>query len=154
MGKNKFDYCIFIDYSENLIGYLIIESDKIGTLLPKIIRFRHYKNVRNKKLYLKNVRQTFKREKILDYFLKHKIRAVRYNIEIFLDIGLFIKSNSNCLIFVCIDNNQYNSFQTFVKIVNGENIVIVKESELKVDTPEYQISLVLDNWLNMERLKI
>ena len=153
MGKREFDYYVYIDYSDDLIGYVIIDNKGINILLPKILRFRHYREARDKKLYLKNVKQTFKREKLLDYFVQHKIRKTNQNIEIFLDIGEFIKTHSNCLIFASIDNKQYNSFQNFVKIVDGKNIKIIKESELKIGTAEYQISLVLDNWLNIERLK-
>ncbi len=149
----EFDYYIFIDYSENLLGYIIIERARIKDLLPKIFRFRHYRDAGDRKLYLKNVKQTFKRENLLSYFIKHKIREIRQNMEIFLDVGEFIKNHSNCLIFASIDNKQYNNFQNFVKIVDGDNIKIIKESELKVGTIEYQISLILDNLLNIERLK-
>lgn len=154
MGAKQFDYYIFIDYSENLIGYVIIESSKIKNLLQKIFRFKHYRAAGDRRLYLKKVKQTFKREKLLGYFIKSKIREMRNNMEIFLDIGEFIKNHSNCLIFASVDNKQYDSFQNFVKIVDGENIKIVKESELKVGTDEYRISLILDNWFNIERLKI
>ena len=154
MGEKQFDYYIFVDYSDNLIGYLIIEQAKIKDLLPKIFRFKHYREAGDKKLYLKNVKKTFKRENLLNSFLKHKIRETRQNMEIFLDIGEFIKENSNCLIFASIDNKQYNNFQNFVKIVDGKNIKVIKESELKPGTVEYQISLILDNWLNIERLNI
>ena len=37
----NFDYYIYIDYSENLIGYIIIHKDKIEELLPKLSKFRH-----------------------------------------------------------------------------------------------------------------
>ena len=50
----EFDYYIFIDFSENLIGYSIIENNKLKELLPKILRFRHYEDAKNRKLYLKN----------------------------------------------------------------------------------------------------
>ena len=153
MGEKEFDYYIYIDYSDNLIGYVIIDHNKIRVLLPKILRFRHYREARDKRLYLKNVKQTFKREKLLDYFVQHKIRKTKQNMEIFLDIGEFIKTHSNCLIFASIDNKQHSSFQNFVNIVDGKNIRVIKESELKVGTAEYQISLILDNWLNIERLK-
>jgi hypothetical protein len=152
MGARQFDYYIFLDYSENLIGYIIVEQSKINEILPKISRFRHYRKAGDKGLYLKNIKKTFKRENLLNYFLKHKIRETRQNMEIFLDIGEFIKSHPNCLIFASIDNKQYDSFQNFVNIVDGKNIIVVKESELRVGTPEYQVSLILDNWLNMERL--
>ena len=44
--------------------------------------------------------------------------------------------------------NQYTP-----KIINGENIVVKQESELIYGTPEYIVSLVLDNLLNIERLE-
>lgn len=125
----------------------------MNEVLPKILRLRHYRKVRNKKIYLKNVKHLFKREKILQYFMQHKIREMKKNMEIFLDIGEFIKTHENCLIFASIDDMQYKNFQSFVKIVKGSNISIIHESELRRDTIEYQVSLVLDNWLNMERLK-
>ena len=43
--KREFDYYIFIDYSENLIGYNIIEKEKVGELLLKTSRFRDRKSV-------------------------------------------------------------------------------------------------------------
>ena len=153
MGARQFDYYIFIDYSEDLIGYMIIAQKKIKELLPYILRFKHYRKTRDKKLYLKNVKHLFKREKLLQYFVQHKIRETRENMEIFLDIGEFIKKHANCLIFASVDNHQYDNFQNFVKIVDGKNIEVIQESELKVGTVEYQISLILDNWLNIERLR-
>ena len=41
MKKEEFDYYIFMDYSENLIGYIIINKEKIKELLPKIIKLKH-----------------------------------------------------------------------------------------------------------------
>jgi len=151
MGAKQFDYYIFIDYSDNLIGYLIIEGNKTNSLLEKIKRFKHYREAEDKKLYLKNVKQTFKRERLLELCLKYRLEFIRNNIEIFLDIGEFIKKNENCLIFTSVDNRQYDSFKKFVKIVDGHNIVIIKESELKNGAKEYKLSLILDNWLNIER---
>lgn len=153
MGAKQFDYYIFIDYSENLIGYNIIECKKIKEVLTKITRFRHYREARNKRLYLKNVKNTFKRERLLSYFLKNKIRDIKDNMEIFLEVGEFIKTHANCLIFVSIDDKQYSNFEKFVEFVDGKNIKVMKESQLKENSPEYKVSLVLDNWLNIERLK-
>ncbi len=152
MGAKQFDYYIFIDYSENLIRYNIIAKEKIRELLPKITKFRHYKNARNKRLYLKNVKNTFKRGKLLDFFLKKKIRYIKDNIEIFIDVGEFIREHANCLIFVSVDDNQYLSFEKFVEFIDGENIKVVKESQLIENTFEYRVSLVLDNWLNIKRI--
>lgn len=45
-----FDYYIFIDYSENLIGYNIIEKEKVGELLLKTSRFRHYKAAKERSI--------------------------------------------------------------------------------------------------------
>ena len=148
----EFDYYIFIDYSENLIGYSIIESNKLKELLPKISRFRHYRAAGDKQLYLKNIKKTFKRENIKSYFLKLKIKVMSRNMDIFLDVLEFLKMHENCVIFVSIDNRQYPAFRKMVNIVDGENTIIKQESELIVGTPEYQASLVLDSLLNIERL--
>jgi len=148
---NEFDYYIFIDYSENLLGYLIIENKDIQQILSKITRLRHYREAGDKKSYIRNVKNTFKREDLLKYFIKYKIRETRENLEIFSDIAEFLARHTNLMIFVSVDNKQYHNFERLVKIINGESTKIVKESELKHYTPEHKISLVLDNWLNIER---
>jgi hypothetical protein len=149
----EFDYYIFVDYSENLIGCSIIEKDKLKELLPKILRFRHYKEAKDRKLYLKNVNKTIKRESVKSSFLKLKIKALHKNMEIYLEVLEFIKKHENCIIFVSVDDRQYLAFRKMVNIVDGENVIIKQESELIKRTPEYQASLVLDNLLNIERLK-
>ena len=151
--RKEFDYYIYIDYSENLIGYAIIEKSKIKELLPKINRFRHYRKARDKRLYLKNVKNTFKREKLLNYFLKTKVRGMWQNLDIFSEVIEFLKNNSNCIIFISVDDKQYSSFEKLVKVIDIGNTKIINESELRKGTFEYQISLVLDNWINIERLK-
>ena len=39
--RKDYDYYVFIDYSENLVGYSIIEQKKIFELLPKKKKFEH-----------------------------------------------------------------------------------------------------------------
>ena len=153
MGQKEFDYYIFIDYSENLIGYLILEKNKIKELLPKIVRFKHYKNARNKKLYLKNIKKTINREEIKSSFLRLKIKDMGQNMEIYLDILEFLKKHENCIIFISVDNRQYSAFRKMISITDGKYTTIKQESELRDGTIEYKISLVLDNLLNIERLK-
>lgn len=153
MNIKEFDYYIFIDYSENFIGYNIIEKDNIKELLSKISRFRHYKNLRNKKIYLKNIRKTIKREKILFYFLKFGIKRMYKNIDIYAEVLEFIKGHADCVIFISVDNRQFKAFKKLVGFVDGERILVKKESELVRGTPEHQISFVLDNLLNIERKK-
>src|SRR3989344_7720787 len=149
----EFDYYIFIDYSENLIGYSIIGHDKIIELLPKISRFRHYKEVRDKKIYLKNIKKTIKRGNIKSYFLKFGIKELYKNTDIYANVLEFIKKHENCIIFISIDNRQYKAFNKLVGFVDGKKVVVKKESELIKGTPEYQASLILDTLLNIERLK-
>lgn len=149
----EFDYYIYIDYSENLIGYSIIERSKLKELLPKISRFKHYKEARNKKLYLQNIKKTIKRDNIKSSFLKFKIKETHKNIDIYTDVLEFIKKHENCIIFISVDNRQYPAFRKMINIVDGGNVVIKQESELIKGTPEYQTSLVLDNLLNIERLR-
>lgn len=153
MGKKEFDYYMFIDYSENYLGYIIIEKEKIKECLHLSSRFRHYRESKNRKLYLKNVKKTFNKKEILIHFCKKKIRQVMETPEIFTDIAGFLNKNKESKIFISVDNKQYKNFKKFVKIIDGKNIKIVKESELKKNTNEYKINLVLDTWLNIERIK-
>ena len=149
----EFDYYIFIDFSENLIGYSIIERSKLKELLPKILRFRHYKDAKNRKLYLKNINKAIKRNNLQIFFLKLKIKGMHKNMEIYLDVLEFLKKHENCIIFISIDNRQYSAFKKMVNIVDGKKVIVKQESELIKGTPEYQVSLVLDNMLNIERLR-
>jgi len=149
----EFDYYIFIDFSENLIGYSIIKKEKLKELLPKILRFKHYKSTKNRRLYLKNINKTISKNNIKSYFMKLKIKNLRRNMEIYLDVLEFLKKHENCIIFISVDNRQYPAFRKMVNIVDGKNIIVKQKSELVKGTPEYQTSLVLDNILNIERVK-
>ncbi|GAG34902.1 unnamed protein product, partial [marine sediment metagenome] len=115
--RSVFDYYIFIDYSESLIGYLVIEYPKIKDLLPKISRLRHYRESKKRKLYLKNVKQSFKNNNIKNYFLKFKIKRKSDSIEIYSDVLEFLKRHDNCLIFISVDDNQFKNFKKLVGII-------------------------------------
>jgi len=153
MGKKEFDYYIYIDYSENYLGYLIIEKEKIREFLPRISKFAHYRELKHKKAYLNSIRKIIDKNKICDHFCKLKVRKTEATPEIYSDILDFLKNHDNCLVFICVDNKQFLNFKRLVNIIDGENIKVVKESELKKHTPEYKISLVLDTLLNLARLK-
>ncbi len=152
-NRRDYDYYIFLDYSEGLIGYNIIEREKIGELLPKIVRFEHYKGRRNRKVYLKHINNTIKRENIKSYFEKIRILESRKNMELFIEIMEFVKGHEKCIIFMSVDDYQFKKLRRLIRLVNGENTEIRKESELKRGTPEYRVSLVIDNLLNIERRK-
>ena len=151
--RKDYDYYIFVDYSENLIGYNIIEQKKIIALLPKISRFEHYKGRRNRKVYLKHIGNTIKRENIKSFFERTKIEESRKNVELFTEILEFIKNHKNCIIFLSVDDYQFKKLSKLLYLVDGKNTEIKKESQLKKGTPEYQVSLVIDNLLNIERRK-
>ena len=85
--------------------------------------------------------------------MKLKIKETYKNIEIYSDILEFLKKHENCIIFISVDNSQYQAFRKMVDIIDGKNIIVRQESELLKGTPEYRASLVLDNLLNIERLK-
>ena len=150
---NEFDYYIFVDYSVNLIGYLIIENKKLKELLPKISKFAHYKDLKHKSLYIHAIKKIIEKESILSYFIKYKIREMRQNMEIYLDVLAFLKQYDNCIIFVSVDNHEYPNFRKLVRVADGQKTVVKKESEIIKGTPEYRASLVLDTLLNIERLK-
>ncbi len=153
MGAIEFEYYIFVDYSEDLIGYNIIETSKIKDLLLKISKIKHYVEIRHKKSYLKAIRRTFEKNNILSYFTAFKIKKMKQNLEIFADIAEFIRANENCLIFISIDDKQYSNFERLVRIVNGKNILVIKEGKLRKDSREHKLSLIIDNLLNLERVK-
>jgi len=153
MKIKEFDYNIYIDYSENLLGYLIIEKKNLKEILQRISRFKHYKNARNRKFYLKNVKKTIKEKDILEFIYKLKIRELRFTLEIYTDIAEFLGKHRRDLVFISVDDSQYHTFKKLVRVIDGENVSIKKESELRRGTLEYQMSLLLDNILNIERLK-
>ena len=84
----EFDYYIYIDYSENLIGYIIIEGAKVNEILPKISKLEHYKNLKHKREYISAITKRLEKEKIKDLLLKWKIRKMRLNLEIFVDVNV------------------------------------------------------------------
>jgi hypothetical protein len=151
--RKEYDYYIFIDYSENLVGYNIIEQKKIVKLLPKISKFHHYRDHRNKKVYIKHINDTIKRDNIRDFFEKIRIAEVEKNLDLFTEVLEFVKMHDNCIIFLCIDDYQFKKFRRLLYLIDGEHTDIRKESQLKKGTPEYQVSLVIDNLLNIERRK-
>ena len=150
MHKDEFDYYIFMDYSENLIGYIIIPKERIKELLPKIKKFKHYKGLRNKINYLNAIKKVFEREQILNILLKHKITELRYNIEICSEIFDFCKRNINSKFFISVDDRQFKGFMKIASIIDGR-FKIIKEGKLKKDSKEYKFSLIIDTYLNLKR---
>ena len=153
MKYKQFDYYIFVDFSESLIGYNIIEKDRVKELLLKTSKFKHYKDVRNKKIYLKNIKKTINRQKIESYFLRFGIRKIYKNADVYADILEFISKHNNCIIFISVDNRQFKAFNKLVGFVDGKRVFVKKESELVRGTPEYRMSLILDNMLNIKRIE-
>ncbi len=149
----EFDYYIFIDYSEDIIGYDIIGKTKIKELLPKISKFNHYRDLKYKSAYIQSIKKVLDKNKILSYILKLKIKNTFETPEIYSDILEFLKYHDNCLIFISVDDKQYSNFEKLIKIIDGKNIKMVKESKLKKDSSEYKMSLILDTLLNMKRLE-
>ena len=149
----EFDYYIFIDYSENLIGYNIIEGNKVKELLPKISKIKHYKEVNKKSQYMKAIRKMFDKHNITDYFRAYKIKKMVQTLEIFADIADFIVTNKYSKIFISLDDNQSSNFERLVKDIDGDKVLVVKEGKLRNNSFEHRLSLIIDNLLNLERIK-
>jgi len=150
--KKIIDYYIYIDYSENLVGYNIIERKNLSLILPKIIKFRHYKEERHKRIYLIKIRREIKNLNLDSLILKQKIKPIKDNLLVFAEIVEFVKGHDNCRIFASVDNNQFNAFTKLLDmILHKDNIIIVKESELKKGSVEHRLSLIIDTKLNLER---
>ena len=155
--KNKekmiIDYYIYLDYSETLVGYIIIQKENVQEILPKISKLHHYKDIKNKKSYIQSVKKIFDKDKIEQCLLKCKIKGLKDNLSIFVEILDFVKNHDNCKIFASIDNNQFIAFTRLLEMVpHKEHIIVVKESDLKKGSVEYKLSLIIDTRLNIERL--
>ena len=84
------------------------------------------------------MKKRFQRENIKNLLFKWKIKEMRFNLGIFIEIIEFIKKKDNCAIFISVDNNQYHLFMKLFKIVpHQKHIVVIKESELKKNSLEY-----------------
>jgi hypothetical protein len=153
MGATEFDYYIFIDYSENLIGYIILEKSEMDNCLSKISKFKHYKELRYKKQYLRAMKKLFVRDKILEHVEKHKITELRRNIELCSEVFDFCKKKPNSKIFISVDDRQYKGFMKLANMIDGNGMVIVKEGKLKKGSKEYKLSLIIDTLLNLKRIK-
>ncbi len=149
----EFDFYIYIDYSEKLMGYLIIECKNKDVLLKKINGLKHFKDMRNKEQYLHKVKNIFKKNSIESLLYKSKIVYTRDTIIILEEVIFFIKKNRDFNIFISIDDKHHDSFVRLFKEFDNFDFIIIKESKLKIGTEEYQLSLIIDNLLNIERRK-
>lgn len=153
-GKNRdgVKYYIYLDYSERLVGYIIIQKEQIQNLLSKISKLHHYKDIKDKKGYIKSVKKVFDDNKIGQYLLKCKIKELKDNLSVFVEIINFIKKHDDCKIFASIDNNQFIAFMRLLDMIpHKSHILIVKESDLEKGSIEYKLSLIIDTKLNIER---
>ncbi|MEK6955746.1 MAG: hypothetical protein AABW52_03730 [Nanoarchaeota archaeon] len=101
---NNFEYYIFIDYSENILGYFIIKEQDINSLMPKISKFSHYRELKYKSSYIHSIKKVIEEKDIIHHFLKLKIKDMKYTLEIYADLVEFLDKNDNCLIFISIDD--------------------------------------------------
>jgi len=151
--KKAIDYYIFIDYSERLVGYIIVQKEKIQDIIPRITKLHHYKDIKYKKSYIKSIKKVFEKNNIVQYLLKCKIKELKDNLSIFVEVIEFIKKYDNCGIFASVDNNQFDSFKKLLDIIpHKDHIMLVKESDLKKGSVEYKLSLIVDTMLNIERM--
>ncbi len=148
----EFDYYIFIDYSEDYLGYLIVSKEKIKEALLKTTKFKHYKEVRCKSAYIKSVKKSIQLNELYLLFDKIKIKKKCDTLEIYFEILNFLKNNFDKKIFICVDDKQYFSFQKMTNIFNSKEVFIIKESKLNKYSSEYKLNLILDTILNLTRL--
>lgn len=153
MKREEFDYYILMDYSENLIGYIIIDKQKLNELLPKITKLKHYKGLKNKMQYLSAAKRLFEKDRILDIVSKHKVAELRQNIELCSEILDFCREEPESKIFISVDDRQYRGFMKILSLIDGKRFKIIKEGELKLNSPEYQMSLIIDTLLNLKRTR-
>jgi len=94
-----------------------------------------------------------KNSNLISSILKQKIKHIKDNLLVFAEIIEFVRKNDNCLIFMSVDNNQYRAFMRLLEIIpHKDHIIVRKESDLKRNSPEYRLSLIIDTMLNIERM--
>lgn len=150
-NKKQFDYYIFIDYSEELIGYIVIRGSEINEILSKIVNLKHYKEVKNKKEYLKSIKKIFEKNHLYSYLSLVKICEIRKKQDIYLEIKEFINSHKNNSIFLSVDDKQKPSFDRFFAFTNLSVVKILKEGRIIRNSTEYKLNLIIDNLLNIVR---
>lgn len=150
-NKKQFDYYIFIDYSEELIGYIVVRGSEINELLTKIIKLKHYKEIKNKNKYLKSIKEIFEKNNLYSYLSLVKICEIRKRLDIYLEIKEFIDTHKNNSIFLSIDDNQRPSFDRFFAVIDLSDIKILTEGKLIRNSVEYKLNLIIDNLLNLVR---
>lgn len=156
MHKEDFDYYIFIDYSENLIGYIIIAKEKINSLILKIPKLKHYKGLKHKTEYLNAANKIFDKKDILGDLSQHRITELRKNLEICSEVVSFCKDFSKSKIFISVDDRQYKGLMKFMELsslINETRFKVIKEGELKKNSVEYKLNLIIDTLLNLKRTR-
>jgi len=150
----EFDYYIFIDYSEDLIGYIIISNANVKEIAFKLAKIKHFKTVKHPQAYLSAVKKRLENEKIKNLLLRFKIKRMKLNADLFSEIIEFINANKDKNILISIDDNFYIYFMKIAGILKGRvNLHIIRESRLKKYSIEYKLNLIVDNFLAIERKK-
>lgn len=157
MKKEEFDYYIFVDYSENLIGYIIIKKEELKNCLPWIHKLKHYHHLKFRDIYLKTIKTIFEKNDVPECFCKHRITELRHNVELCSEVFEFCKNHLEKRIFISIDDRQYKGFMNFINInkdiLNKKRFTIVKEGELRLHSIEYKLNLIIDSLLNLKRTR-
>lgn len=151
MDKDEFDYYIFIDYSENLLGYILLSKENFNRIQNNLSKLKHYTEVRHKKPYIDSMKKLFEKNKILDSLDKYRIVELRQNVEMCSEIFDFCKRNSDSRFFISVDDRQYRGFMNLSKIIDGKKFCIIKEGKLKKGSKEYQTNKIIDTLLNIKR---
>jgi len=153
MKSKIFDYYIFIDYSLDLIGYVIISKSNVYDCLLKTSKLKHYKNLKYKRAYLRSMKKLFEKNEILRSVDKYRVTELRYNIEICSEVFDFCKKHPDSKIFISIDDRQYKGFMKILRSIDGKRFTILKEGKLVKNSREYKLSLIIDTLLNLKRSK-
>ena len=154
MGEKQFDYYVFIDYSDNLIGYIILNKEKIKGCFPWINKLKHYRRIKRGSLYLKAMKNMFERNNVLGSLEKHKVTELRYNLELCSEIFEFCKSKPDSNIFISVDDRQYLGFMKLMNVLDGKKFTIVKEGKLIPNSIEHKLSFIIDTLLNLKRTRL
>jgi hypothetical protein len=149
-----FNYHVFVDYSLDHIGYIIVESKNLKGIMKLTRKLHHYSEIKHKDKYIKDILKNVKWKNIDSLIMRKNFVKLETDLKVIDEILGFIKENQGEIIFISISDHYYYSFMKLVELLEGNhNFLIVKKSDIKKDSFEYRLSLLLETELNLKRRK-
>lgn len=151
--SRRFNYHIFIDVSSEMAGYMIVESKKFEEILLLTAKLHPYSKIKRKEKYLESVSKNVRWRKVKTLIEDLVIEKREMQVGLFKDIATLLQENKDNLYFISVSDRIYFDVSKLLELVEKKNYLIVKSSDLKKDSEEFKVSLILETLLNLKRRK-